>query len=412
MEFDFAPMRYFFPLTRFDSPSSNSSDPPSARNANLLDMYISKKTELIGRQSNQGYNRELAVRLIDHSAWSYLESATDSASVQSGAYKLMPGQIVPLRNVSQLTLSRNAYISGIGNEAGADDTLFGPIYTPDARVAGMSDTSVALWSVARIGMPAPAPMAVPGVCCGDNGSNPYAHGIRIPKAYIIDNQQATSGNQYNCCTPTVLSVVNNGDFDAETNTLHEIEAFEDFCTSDDADYSPTVADGFFNKNYAYNDLVCNDNSTSPEIGADATPASSICGTSGTYSARAFCDYTTRSDSASSSSVQEGYLVTMENMLSGAVADSMILAVSNANAVSSWLNCDAPYSTISQYNMQVDGGGSLSVARERRMRAMYLRFIILDQMKDGTDLSVASDFRELVTFNDKRVVSLLHVWRSL
>ena len=407
IEIDFAPMRYFYPLTMNDSPSPNADNAPSAVNANLLEMYIAKKTDLIGQLSNQGRTKELADRLADKTPYVAIrfnlgsDSIEDNFTIDDGTtsrsanYPMLPGQIVQTKHVSTTTLSRNAYTPGIGNINAATDTLFGPIYTPDGRVVSPSEPSVALWSIARIGQPIPAPMTIPGVCCGQQ----YAHAVKVPRPFVMDNSAAINGNQFNCCTPQVLSITNNGDYDEDLNV--SVAAFDQCVSFGNDNALPVVADGYFNQQTAYDDLVCDDNTTSPSIGADAAKASSICGVSRTYSARAFCDFDTRSDAATNNAAtQTGYVATVANHASGSVADSMIVAISNRQNISNWLNCIAPYDIVSQYNMQVDGGGSQSFARERRMRALYMRFVLLDQMALGVDLSIATDFRELVTFTDK------------
>ena len=420
MPFDVAPMRYFFPLTKFDTPSPHADDVPTAENANLLDMYIANKSGSANIDVNQGRNKALADRLKDNTAWVAVlmksDSAPDSAaaftiidgtdSQQRAGYAMLPGQIVPVGSVSQLTLARNAGVDNIGTKL--EPTTFGPIYTPDGRVAGPSDSDVTLWSIARVGQPAPAPMETPGVCCGNTQ---YASYIRVPRPFISDAQQAINGNSFNCCTPLTLKVANNGDLDgidAAQDAAKAVEggdqctAYNDPALSGDSSKSayPFVSTGYFNKKFAFDDLVCDDNTTSPEIGADATPASSICGSSKNYNARSFCDADLRQDDPQAAeSKQKNYLATVSDNARGAVPDSMIVSIPAQDAVLKYLNCVAPYNIVSQYNFQLDAGGELSINQEKRCRALYLRFVLINNMSMNVDLSVASDFRELIIFTD-------------
>ena len=454
------PLRYQKPLTKFDNPSVSTSlnpikmlhTPSSAEDENLLDMYIMHRAANSGssRRNNRGINAKLASVLVERQDWSYMTHASDSDfRVARGWYKIMHGQVVPASSVAMLSLSRHAHSTGEAN------SVFSPVRTASGDVANDSSENVALWTLARIGLPIPLALVVPGVCCG---GHTHARAIKIPFGYRQNSDKATTENTHNCCLPGVLKVhpdgvihnskqdqvdvvlrdgaeavksravqqatlLNsetqqlmdafglNGDPNVEYSDLAKPLATAQVAGTDsttvfvqeythinageecpdataaavDANsYKPPRSRGFYDQTANFDNMTCPD--TSSTSTARTQPGSRTCNSNVVHHAHAFCNADQRSDHTTDSNyTQTGFLSDLD-----AYTSDEYVATSNVQHINLWLLCHTPYDQLSEYNAD-------NPEREMRMRAMYLRFLLMHHMSFNVDLSEVGYVREVVSF---------------
>tara|TARA_X000000950_G_scaffold285318_1_gene390932 strand:- start:13542 stop:16463 length:2922 start_codon:yes stop_codon:yes gene_type:complete len=414
------PMRYTRPLTEQDEPGragfirraaravASLYDPSSAKNENLLDMYLAGVASGDGsvQRNNSGLNKVLSDLTTDHEDYYVIDPVNANIllgdSSERPTYPILEGQVVPASAVALLSLSRNTLRNPVGDDR---QSLFNPITDRHGRVASDKSENIALWSIARIGMPAPAAVVVPGVCCGDTPQGTpqeLAKRIKIPYGYRRDEGEAKTSNQFNCCVPASLKVRTNGivDYNVTTRSLNRILAGEP-CNPPDPNKQALNADGFYNEKANFDSMLC-PNFLQTFSGL-FTDGNETCRNTVTFNATAFCDASARADSSASGATQTGFL--FENNENP--PDAQILATRDIEAIDRWLNCEPPpipnphllpdFSILSIYNWGLDQGGPKSVAQEKRMRGLYLRFLLYHRMNVNVDLSVVSDPRELVTF---------------
>jgi len=440
------PQRYFYPITKLDQEPPNAASTMSAANQNLVMMAIQSRN-LNGGDVSSNFGMNLANRDLfrDTSTgvnWSasftihgsdYYNSDTlpEGSTFQAkGSYVMTAGQIISGAMINELSFSRNA---GVSPTTPNPSRIYSPIYDSNGNIATPESKNVTLWSLARVALPLPELMYAPGACC--SATSPTASYVKIARSYIGDTQSGATGNVYNCCTPSTISVADDeGGLDINMTAV-SVVAGEDHCYSASGIYTTATYDHGLFFDGEYSALVCQSSNASAAsqgqsaTASDVTAASSACGSSSELQPRAFCDCADRtagggdssggSGNGSSGSSSEpvcsstdgtdecnasgmaGYC-TVDGAHSQAgftIADisftdpKLVLAKDNTGEIIRYMNVDSPYAAVGDYARGRGATWAECVNIERALRGRYARFVLCEIL--GIDTSVAADFREIV-----------------